>query len=308
MLRNKYRPKSLKTFIGNENVISSLEKVINTVQVFLFHGPRGTGKTTLARIIARQNKVDFEFDLYEMNCANKTGVEDARNLEEMAFSLPSFGDKKAFILDEAHRLTGNAQDSLLKVLEEPPSHTIFILCTTNPQKIISTIRGDSRTFDYGLKPLKADEIKRLLKRVIKKEAIEISPKVMKAIIKNCQGIPRTSLVMLEKVIDISPNKAIKLLQKDSEEDTNLFELSMSLINGESWKVIKQYLSDLPDDIERARKSIFGIIGAIADKSYDNKQKDLHYLQGAFEDNLYDNGLSGLKRQIREAYLIRKNVI
>jgi len=307
MLRNKYRPKSFKTFLGNEEVVSSLQKRIGKVQTFLLHGERGCGKTTLARLIAKTLSID-KAEVYEINASNKTGVDDARQIEEFAYLLPTFGDKKMFIIDEAHRMTGNAQDSLLKILEEPPDHVVFVLCTTNPSKIAPTIRNN-RAYEYHLKPLGREEISKLLRRVINKEGIEINTSVVKTIIKESKGIPRQALNYLEKVIGMSPKKAIKLLASDDEDEATVAEICKALVTGTNIKALRALVEEFNEDPEKARISIFNYLGGWADNT--NKEEliqRIHFLQGAFEDPIYDNGSVGLKRQIREAFLISKNLI
>jgi DNA polymerase-3 subunit gamma/tau len=131
-LITKYRPRTLADVIGQDNVVRSLQSIgkKKDTQVFLFSGPSGCGKTTLSRILAKMYGVE-DNSVLEIDAASRTGVDDMRQLQEIVQYRP-FGDsgKRAIILDECHRLSKNAWDSLLKVLEDPPAHIVWCFCTT----------------------------------------------------------------------------------------------------------------------------------------------------------------------------------
>ncbi|GAG60002.1 unnamed protein product, partial [marine sediment metagenome] len=154
-LQQDYRPKSFKTFIGNEDVVESLTKILKRKKIpsaFLFTGPSGCGKTTIPRIIARMFKVDHDFK--ELNAANDRGIKPIRALiDDMSFQ-PLHGDKKFILLDEAHMITGTAQEALLKALEEPPPWVTWLICTTNPEALKGTLKRRCHNYELSADILK----------------------------------------------------------------------------------------------------------------------------------------------------------
>ena len=144
----KYRPKTFKDVVGQEAVTSTLENAINKRKArssFLFSGPRGVGKTTCARILAKKINLnedensDYSFNIFELDAASNNGVDDIRNLNEKVRVPPRIGNYKIYIIDEVHMLSTQAFNAFLKTLEEPPKHVIFILATTEKSKILPTV-------------------------------------------------------------------------------------------------------------------------------------------------------------------------
>ena len=294
MFRNKYRPKTFEKFIGNESVIDSIRSNIDKIQTYLLSGERGCGKTTIARIIIRTLEIKA-VDVTEINAADTTGVQDARSIIEKAKVVP-YGNKKAFIIDECHRLTGNAQDALLKILEEPPNHVVFILCTTNKAKVIKTIQ--SRAFCYELKKLNTKQMRVLLKRVIKKEKIKLKDDVLKSLIRNTDGIPRDALVLLEAIKDLKASQAIELIKKGTEEDTTILELCRVLVKTSTkkrWEFVVPYLNSIEGEPETIRRSILGYLSKVLLST--NDPIDILQMMECFAEPLYDTGKAGLLYQI-----------
>lgn len=199
-LATKYRPTTFDEVVGHSYIKDILNNQIKNnryVNTYLFCGPSGIGKTTIARIFG--NKLTNGEPVIEYNGSNMTGVEDARELEVQARKAPLVGENKVFILDEAHRLTGNAWDSMLKLLEEPPANTIFIFCTTDPHKIPSTIISRLQVFEFL--PPNEDEILDKLLDICSKEATQQSNREMcEAIISKTTNI-REAISILEKSIE-----------------------------------------------------------------------------------------------------------
>ena len=151
-LYRRYRPKTLSEVVGQEQITSVLEKAIKNGKIahaYLFIGPRGTGKTSVARILAHQiNDFDYELeddylDIIEIDAASNTGVDNIRDLRERAIIAPTKGKYKVYIIDEVHMLSKSAFNALLKTLEEPPEHVIFIMATTDAHKVPVTITSRS---------------------------------------------------------------------------------------------------------------------------------------------------------------------
>ena len=212
----KYRSTNLDE-LDLPEVAESLKKIIasdNIPHAFLFAGPKGTGKTSAARILAKvinctgknppcdkcEQCVSIingsNLDVIEMDAASHRGIDDVRTLRDAVKLAPTSAKKKIYIIDEAHMLTTEASNALLKTLEEPPSHVIFILATTNPEKLIDTIK--SRVTVIPFRKATEEEIKKSLKRVITGEKIKIEDQVVDEIAKLANGAFRDAIKMLEQ--------------------------------------------------------------------------------------------------------------
>ena len=212
-LYRKYRPKTLDDVIGQDNIIKSLKGSITTGKIshaYLFTGPRGTGKTSVARILAHEiNGFKYELedsylDIIEIDAASNTGVDNIRELREKAIIAPSQGKYKVYIIDEVHMLSKSAFNALLKTLEEPPEHTIFILATTDIEKVPITITSRSQVYNFHL----ADEKTMLdfLKTVSKKEKINISDDALRITVSRGGGSFRDSLSLLDQISTLGTDK------------------------------------------------------------------------------------------------------
>ncbi len=226
-LYRKYRPKSLSEVIGQENVTESLKNSIVAKKIshaYLFTGPRGTGKTSVARIFAHEiNGFKYELedsyiDIIEIDAASNTGVDNIRELRERAIVAPTEGKYKIYIIDEVHMLSKSAFNALLKILEEPPKHVVFILATTDVQKVPVTIL--SRVQKYIFTLATPETMQEYLKEICSKENINIKGEAIKTISRHGGGSFRDTLSILEQ---------ISTLVKPGEEITNkLVESSLGL--------------------------------------------------------------------------------
>ena len=208
-LYRKYRPDSLKKLVGQPDAITLIEKQIknnNLSHAYLFSGPRGVGKTSLARIIATTLGCDPVFDITEIDAASHNKVDDIRELNDsINFIASSPGKKRVFILDEVHMLSNAASNAFLKTLEEPPEHVIFILATTEPERVLETIK--SRTTHIAFKRIGNDEIISTLNEIGKNEKIKINDDVLSYIANQSDGSLRDAINLFEQTHNTFGNKA-----------------------------------------------------------------------------------------------------
>jgi len=207
-LYSKYRPQNFDEVIGQDHISVPLKKAVSDNKfshAFLFSGTRGTGKTSVARILSREIGTDSN-DLYEIDAASHTGVDDMREILESVETLPLSSEYKVYILDEVHMLSKSAFNALLKTLEEPPHHAIFILATTEPDKVPETIR--SRCEVYTFREPNELILKEVVENISKKEKVKLDKGVSELVAKLGNGSFRDTLSHLQKVISLSDDEII----------------------------------------------------------------------------------------------------
>lgn len=213
-LYRKYRPMSFSDVIGQSEVVETLQKQIKSGSIahaYLFSGGRGTGKTSIARIFARELGTD-DADLYEIDAASNRGINEIRELRDGVSNLPFNSPYKVYIIDEVHMLTKEAFNALLKTLEEPPSHVIFILATTEKHKVLDTILSRCQVYDFRLAIM--DSLVELVKQVAKKEKRIMDEGSISYVATLGNGSFRDTLSHLQKVFAICEDPiAIENLQK-----------------------------------------------------------------------------------------------
>ena len=262
-LYQKYRPNSLNTFLGNESTVVALESVLEKSEiphVFLFSGPTGCGKTTLARIVSKMVGAG-DNDISEIDSADFRGIDTIREIRKLSQYKPLSGDSRVWILDECHKLSNDAQNALLKQLEDTPDHVFFFLCTTEPHKLLPTIKGLCSTYEVNVLP-EATMVK-LLRRITKKEGGEVSKKVLERIAEDSQGHPRNAINILEKVLAVPVENQMEVAKKSAEEQSQSIELCRALLRQASWKEISTILKGLKeDDPEAVRRHVIGYTAAV----------------------------------------------
>ncbi|MEK9134812.1 MAG: DNA polymerase III subunit gamma/tau [Patescibacteria group bacterium] len=249
VLYRKYRPQTFAEVIGQEHVVKTLTNALSANLIshaYLFDGPRGSGKTTIARLLAKalncQNRKEGEaepcnkcpscleinqgnaMDIIEIDAASNRGIDEIKELKEGIKFVPTKSKYKVFIFDESHQLTKEASNALLKTLEEPPSHAIFILATTEIHKMIPTIISRCQRFDF--RKLTVPEIIESLEIVSGKEKIKIEKAALELIALNSAGAIRDALSLLDQTITFAGDLGRELKAQDIKEILGLVETEL----------------------------------------------------------------------------------
>jgi DNA polymerase-3 subunit gamma/tau len=295
-LYKKYRPTNWDQLVGQEGASRQLSAMLTNNKIprtILITGPSGCGKTTIARII-KEMLVISDQDYQEIDCADNNGIDMVRDIKRRIHASPLNGKWRMFLLDECHQLTAAAQDSLLKVLEDTPKHVIFVLNTTNAQKLKETIK--TRCTDIQVKSFTTDGLTKIIRRVCKKEKINLSDDVRDMIITASDGSARKALVILHQIQDLENEDDQKAAILKSDVQAVGIDLARKLMDLRStWGDIAKVLKSIEQDAEGVRRCVLGYASAIIlNQSKPSKiSARAALVLEAFESNVFDSGKAGL---------------
>lgn len=305
-LDKKLRPEEFEDVLGNEKEINSfvvnLEKE-NGPHCFVITGPSGCGKTTLARIAAKHVGAT-DLSITELNTGNNRGIETSRDLiSKMRYSM---GGTKVFIMDEAHKMTKDGKAALLKPTEDVPDHVYFFFLTTDPTTLFKGDEGKAlktRLTPVKVTGIKPSELYKYLRRVVKKEDLNIEPDTLKIISEKCGGSPRQALVYLEAIKDLEdPDDQIdKLESMTVSDDPEVIEFCRTLLpKNTSWKTLGNMLLSFKDkkDAEEVRRIVMGYMQSVLIKSGSPRAA---YILECFCDYQYSNGFPGITLATYQAF-------
>ncbi len=330
----KYRPNNLDELVGQEFISTTLKQALLSKKIapaYLFNGPRGTGKTSSARIFAKSlNCLSFDqptanpcrkcelcrqitegnaLDIIEIDAASNTGVENIREIIDRARFAPSQARWKVYVIDECHMLSTAASNALLKTIEEPPSRVVFILATTNPERVLTTIQSRCQKFDF--RRISSDDIFHHLCHIAKKESIKFQDQALKIIAKRSHGGMRDAQSLLDQLSllpeGITTENVQNLLGEIAEID--LINLINALIDNNP-ELLLLSCNKLYDKGNEPNQIIIGILNITRDlllNSINNTYSDLYYTSIEFQSELNKFAKSLNKTKIIEWHNKLKNV-
>lgn len=266
----KFRANNIDQIIGNDSIKEYIFNIKKWPSSILLAGDTGCGKTTIARIIGKMRKSE----LVELNISNTRGIDNARSIIDSVQTHSLLGKGKTIVLNECHEATKHFQDAMLEILEEPPKGVMFVLCTTDPQKLLPAVR--SRCVIHRLSRLNNTEAKELLKRIIRAEKLKIKKSLYRDIITAAEGIPRKLLLILDSIANITSIDQRKQLIKsygyvEELASKETIDIARILLKGGSYKQIMALLKENQDSPETIRRMICSYMSNVLLEGQVNKR-------------------------------------
>jgi DNA polymerase III subunit gamma/tau len=297
-----HRPETLEELHGNEGLKASLESILNRKdrpRAYMFAGPSGCGKTTLARIVAKAYGCNMEEDYQELNIAQIGGKDESGRIQKEMNYAPRGGSVRAYCLDECQEASPAFKDGMLKALEDTPDHVLFLICTTDPEKLKSrtgkkTIERRCHRYDVSL--LNQMEMRDYLSATLVKEGIEpgdYPPEIVAALIEAAEGSPGIAAKLLDQIIDMrDPEQIIQVINRIKVDEAQVLELCRGLLN-KDWNKCRGQLSllDEKNNLEGARQAVLTYMRKVLLGDRPNTQA--YYVIKQFEKPFYDSGVAGM---------------
>lgn len=298
----KHRPKSFDKVVGNSNTLESIENLLSKETIphsFLLTGPTGTGKTTVARIMAEKLGCVGN-DYSELNTADMRGIDTIRELIRQSKFKPIEGACRVWVIDECHKLTNDAQNAFLKELEDPCKHSYYILCTTEPDKLIPAIKGRCSTFQMNT--LNENEMFKVLKRIVIREKEDLQKEVYDQIIQDSLGHPRNAIQILEQVLSVPETSRLEMAKRKAEEISSVILLCRELMNPKSWKSFAGILNGIKtQEAEGIRRQILGYASSVLLNGKESDQAAV--ILECFKESVFYTGFPGI---VFATYSVYKN--
>ncbi len=290
------RPQTLAEFHGNAVLKAAIEpkfSIKDRPRTYLFHGQAGCGKTTLAQIVARAYGCNMDKDYQEYDIGDARGIDDARSIKQNLHYAPMGGPVKTYVLDEVHASNSFFQDALLKALEEPPKHVLFILCTTNPEKLKATVKR--RCHQFEVKPLTGPEMQGLIIKTLEGQNISqgYPQEIINEIIRTANGSPGIALNILDQIIDMEDmGQIIATVRRTEVTEASVIELCRGLL-ARNWDGCATQLRLIPEktETEPVRRAIMKYMRKVL--LGDRPSPQAAVVIRAFEQPFFDAGLDGL---------------
>jgi DNA polymerase III gamma/tau subunit len=287
----KHRPKAFKTVVGQPDAVRVLHQMVRDERVphaLLLTGPSGCGKTTLARILV--SKLDCSAgDFQEINAADFRGIDTVREIRTRMTLSPIHGKCRIWVIDEAHKLSNDAQNALLKALEDTPKHVYFILATTDPAKLIKTIL--TRCTEVKLREMAMSSLQELIKDIADQEKIKLSDEVTEKIIECSMGSARYALVLLNKIVGLDESEQLDTIEKAGVQ-TESIALARALLNHAPWVEVAKILKTMPDEPESTRYLVLGYMSQVILGGGKMAPRAAEVIE-RFQFNFYDSKRAGL---------------
>lgn len=290
-LYKKHRPRRLSELVGQDEAVAMLKSMRGNVPHFLLlTGPSGCGKTTIARILQRLLKCS-DADFSEKNCADFRGIDMVRETRERMGFRPMGGESRIWLIDEAHQLTGDAQEALLKMLEDTPAHVWFMLATTNPEKLKTTIK--TRATEVKVRLLKPADMKRLLCSVAAKEEFALSDAVCEKIVEAAEGMARKALVLLNQVIRLGTEEEQLGAIAAGVSSSKAIDVARAIFDkNPQWPKVAKLLKEIEDEPETVRRVVLGYCTSVI-LGGGNLAERAFSLITIFERNWFDSGKASM---------------
>jgi len=299
----EYRPRTLDEVVGNRATVKALDAVLsrdrgNIQHAFLFTGPSGCGKTTLARIVAERLGATEE-NYCEVDSADFRGIDTIREIRRnMMFKPMGGGPCRVWLLDECHQLSKDGQNALLKALEDTPDHVYFLLATTDPEKLLGTIRGRCATFEVS--PLDEDDMVPFLREIAGSERKRIPPDIIKQIAQDSMGSCRNALQILDKIIDLPPEDMKEAAEQQAQQANAVIDLCRALMRREKWTDVAKIIKGLEkEDPEKTRLAVLGYCSSVLINSPKDAAQAF-VVMDCFRDPTWNNGRSSIVMAAYEA--------